>query len=172
MSITSVSIVISMIFQIHDDVVEIFSALLALCEGKLLVTGEFPSQRPMTKSFDVFFYLRLNKRLSKRSGCWWFETPSCPLWHHCNVFAGSVSCYKQTMFERGRDVGNPLASLISFVSNVQLAFFVYISLYKNKGIQRIPVFHDLTLNNGKWAKLLFGDILLPIFILVFSPACR
>ena len=28
-------------------------------------TGEFPTQRPVTRSFDVFFDLRLNKRLSK-----------------------------------------------------------------------------------------------------------
>ena len=32
----------------------------------LPVTGEFPSQRPVKQSFDVFFDLRLNKRLSKQ----------------------------------------------------------------------------------------------------------
>ena len=37
------------------------------------------------RSFGVFFYLRLNKRLSKQSWGWWFETQSCPLWRHCNV---------------------------------------------------------------------------------------
>ena len=42
-----------------------------------LVTGEFPSQRPVTQSFDVFFVLNLNKRLSKQSSGWWFETQSC-----------------------------------------------------------------------------------------------
>ena len=31
------------------------------------ITGEFPSQSPVTRSFDVFFDLRLNKRLSKQS---------------------------------------------------------------------------------------------------------
>ena len=64
---------------------ETFSALLALCAGNSPVTGEFPAQRPVTRSFDVFFDLRLNKRLSKQSWCWWFETPSHPLWRHCNV---------------------------------------------------------------------------------------
>ena len=45
---------------------EIFSALLALCEGNpSVVTGGFPSQRPVTRSFDVFFDQRLNKRSSK-----------------------------------------------------------------------------------------------------------
>ena len=52
------------------------------------VTGhlwEFPVQRPVTRSLDVFFDLCLNKRLSKQSWGWWFETPSRPLWRHCNV---------------------------------------------------------------------------------------
>ena len=39
---------------------EIVSVLLALCVGNSPVTGEFPSQRPVTQSFDVFFDLRLN----------------------------------------------------------------------------------------------------------------
>ena len=46
----------------------------------------FPAQRPVAGSFDDFFDLRLNKRLSKHSWCCWFETPSCPLWRHCNEF--------------------------------------------------------------------------------------
>ena len=44
---------------------ETFSALLAICAGNSPVSGEFPAQRPVTRSFDVFFDLRLNKRLSK-----------------------------------------------------------------------------------------------------------
>ena len=63
---------------------ETFSALLALCVRNSSVTGEFPSQRPVTQSFDVFFDLRLNKWLSKQSWGWWFETPSCSFVRHCN----------------------------------------------------------------------------------------
>ena len=44
------------------------------------IIGEFPAQRPVTRSFDAFFDMPLNK---ERWG-WWFETLSCPLWHHCN----------------------------------------------------------------------------------------
>ena len=44
---------------------EVFSELLALCTGYSPVTGEFPSNRPVTRSLDVFFDLRLDKRLSK-----------------------------------------------------------------------------------------------------------
>ena len=60
------------------------SALLALCAGHSPVTGEFPPQRPVMRSFDVFFYLRLNKRLSKQYWSWWFQTPSRSLWRHCD----------------------------------------------------------------------------------------
>ena len=55
---------------------ETFSALLATCAGNLPVPGEFPAQRPVTRSFDVFFDLRLNKRPSKQWQGWWFETLS------------------------------------------------------------------------------------------------
>ena len=44
---------------------------------------------PHTKASDAelwcFLYLRLNKRLRKQPLDWWFETPSWPLWRHCNV---------------------------------------------------------------------------------------
>ena len=46
---------------------ETFTALLAICAGNSPVPGEFPLQKPVTWSFDVFFDLRLNKRLSKQS---------------------------------------------------------------------------------------------------------
>ena len=62
-----------------------FSALLAICAGNSPVLDEFPAQRPVARRFDVFFDLRLNKRLSKQWWGWWFETLSCPLWRHCNV---------------------------------------------------------------------------------------
>ena len=63
---------------------ETFSALLALCVGNSPVAGEFPAQRPVTWSFDVFFDLRLNKRLSKQSWGWWSEMPPRSLWRQCN----------------------------------------------------------------------------------------
>ena len=46
--------------------------------------GKFPTQRPVTRSFDVFFDLRSNNRLSKQWRGWWFETQSCPWWRHRN----------------------------------------------------------------------------------------
>ena len=64
---------------------ETFSALLALCAGNSPVPGEFPTQRPVTRSFDVYFDLHSNKRLGKQSWGWWFETLSWSLWRHRNV---------------------------------------------------------------------------------------
>ena len=64
---------------------ETYSALLAICVGNSPVTGEFPAQRPVMRSFDVFFDLRLIKWLSKQWWGWWFEMPSHPLWCRCNV---------------------------------------------------------------------------------------
>ena len=66
---------------------KIFHVTDPLC-GKSPVTGEFPAQRPATRSFDVFFDLWLNKRLNKQSWGWWFETPSRLLWRHCNELRG------------------------------------------------------------------------------------
>ena len=75
--------VISLAWWLHR--MEIFFVLLAICAGNFPVTGEFPLQRPVTRSFGVFFDLRLNKWLGKQSWGWWFEMPSCPLWRQCNV---------------------------------------------------------------------------------------
>ena len=83
-----------------------------LC-GEFTGPGVFPAQRPVTRSFDVFFDLRLNKRLSKQPWGWWFETPSWSLWrqcndichhrsHHCNAYLAGVlcnaCCNKHSMF--------------------------------------------------------------------------
>ena len=62
----------------------IFRVTGPLC-GEFTGPGEFPTQRPVTRSFDVFFDLRLNKRLSRQPWGWWFETPSWSLWRQCNV---------------------------------------------------------------------------------------
>ena len=65
---------------------ETFSAWLAFCARNSPVTGEFPSQRTVTRSFDVFFDLRLNRHLNKKSIRRSFEIPCHPLhvWRHSN----------------------------------------------------------------------------------------
>ena len=74
---------------------ETFSALPALCEQNPPVNGGFPSPRPVTRSFDVFFDLRLNKQLSKQLKRRWFETPSCSLWRYCNGSPAKESVQKR-----------------------------------------------------------------------------
>ena len=72
---------------LHDDVIkwkQFPRYCMAICAGNSPVPGEFPAQRPVTWSFDVFFDLRLNNWLGKQSWGRWFDTPSCPLWRHSN----------------------------------------------------------------------------------------
>ena len=87
-----------------------FPTWQATCAGYSPVTGEFPAQRPVMRSFDVFFDLCLNKWLTKQSWGWWFETLSSSLWRHCNVCLQQRSstkishiallCFVSTNFQR------------------------------------------------------------------------
>ena len=63
----------------------------------------FEFERPVTRSFDVFFDLHLNKRLSKQSWGWWLETPSGSLWRHCNLPLNCLSrrFKRQNGWDRG-----------------------------------------------------------------------
>ena len=78
---------------------ETFSVLLAIWAGNSPVPGELNAQRPVTRSFDVFFDLRLNKWLTEQSWGWWFEMLSRPLWRHCNdgwISANEPVCLYQS----------------------------------------------------------------------------
>ena len=81
----------------------IFRVTGPLC-GEFTGPGEFPTQRPVTRSFDVFFDLRLNKRLSKQWRGWWFETLSCPLWrHHNGLFVYTSATYFPNSYQINLD---------------------------------------------------------------------
>ena len=66
---------------------ETFSALLALVRW---ITGWFPSQKPGTRNFDVFFDLRMNKWLNKQSRHRWLETPMRSLRRLCSVYQPAI----------------------------------------------------------------------------------
>ena len=85
----------------------IFRVTVPLC-AEFTSHGEFSSQRPVTRSFDVIFDLRLNKLLSKQSWGWWFETRSGSLLRHCNEYSWSwtLSTPPKTM---------PVESLLLFL---------------------------------------------------------
>ena len=70
----------------HDDVIKWkhFPSYWPIFAGNSSVPGVFPAQRPVMLSFDVFFDLRLNKRLNKQSWGWWCEMLSRPLLRRCN----------------------------------------------------------------------------------------
>ena len=65
----------------HDDVIKWkhYLCYWPFCAGNSLVTGKFPSQRPVTRSFDVFHDLCLNKRLSEQ---WWGWCLRCHRAHY------------------------------------------------------------------------------------------
>ena len=108
---------------------ETFSSWLALCAGNSPVTGEFPTQRPVMRSFDVFYDLRLKKR-SKQPWGWWFEMPSHPLWRHSNdVMAGDAlaSCVTKSSQQWC------WLSRISRSLSVLVIHGVYIVRYDNDG---------------------------------------
>ena len=84
--------------------------------GNSPANGEFPSQKPVTRSFDIFFDLRLNKRLIKQSRRRWLETPSSSLWRHWN---GARSCFNINMLscqKRNRHHKDKTVSLTNVLS--------------------------------------------------------
>ena len=73
---------------------ETFSTLYALCTGNSPVKGEFHSQRPVTRSFDISLICAwINGRVNKSWG-WWFETRSRSLWRHC--YGILTNCFRST----------------------------------------------------------------------------
>ena len=91
MSVYMIYVSVYVCLGVHDDVIKWkhFCVTGHLCRESP-VTGEFLAQRPVTRSFDVFFDMHLNKPLSKQWWGWWFETLSCPLWRHCNGWVYSA----------------------------------------------------------------------------------
>ena len=87
---------------------ETFSVSLALCARDSPVTDEFPAQKTVTRSFDVFFDLRLNKRLSKQSWGWRFETPLA----HYDVIVMEFVCVNVTIY--------PVAQFECHIDNIAM----------------------------------------------------
>ena len=113
--------------------------------------GEFtghwwnPTQRPVTRSFDGFFYLHLNKRLSKQSWGWWFETLSHSLWRHRNEMLFIIAVFWS-------ESNNHLSQLLFANGIVKNTY----TLYCNDRIKCLSVWYNLY--NVFW----YGDILFRI----------
>ena len=138
-------------YKIHDDVIKWkhFPRYWSFVRGI--------HRSPVTRCFDIFFDLRLNKRLSKQWWCWWFETPSWSLWRHCNDvskcksilgyedFLQMSNCFWHTKLWLG--INSPSASgLSAWVT----CCWLYVKLCKNGGqfrwraeIIRISHYHEI-----------------------------
>ena len=139
---------------------ETFSALPAICAGNSPVTGEFPAQRPVTSSFDVFFDLRLNKRLSKQSWGWWFETPSHPLWRHCNDLSICYSSDNLALADETEVVNSVSAAVldaegnpISGVQEIGALLKIVFTIRENGGKQEFWVFKCILWKSRSISKL-------------------
>ena len=117
----------------------IFRVTGSLCR-EFTGRGEFPAQRPVTRSFDVFFDLCPNKRLSKQPWGWWFETPSWSLWRQCN------GCRNDEDF---------IMSLTHyFPYMIQVRFFFPINYYQKNASWQIQV--TITLFQNRYFVLIAG----------------
>ena len=96
---------------------ETFSASLVLCAGNSPVTGEFPTQRPVTQNVDVFFDLPLDKQLKKQPRCRWFERPDRT---HCDVTVMIVSEEQDCIY-----VSYHYASLDTASSSVMSTYYIH-----------------------------------------------
>ena len=78
----------------HDDVFKWkhFPRYWSFMRGIHRLPVNSPHKGQWCGALMFFFYLRLNKRLSKQSWGWWFETPSRSLWCHCNVLLIFLWC--------------------------------------------------------------------------------
>ena len=98
------------------------------------MTGGFPSQRPVRRSFDVFFDMSLNKRLSKQSWRRWFKMSLRSLWRHCNAVPGTQKIEAHTM--------TPHLALRTIVSNFYRKETQDVESAPKKGIvnHKVPIF--------------------------------
>ena len=106
------------------------------CAGNSPVTGEFPAQRPMMQSFDVFFDLRLNKQLSKQTWGWWFEMLLSPLWCHSNarLFHKKCELFEWKYFDslinsQNKNRTQPFKGWYIDYSNISLKFNKLLTLF-------------------------------------------
>ena len=122
----------------------------------------FPHKWPVTRSFDVFFDLRLNKRLSKLSWGWWFEMLSRPLWRHCNGLRILVKRAKCIILSKNNHLNNfclvtQWVYILRFSSHSSVSFFYFASgEVLNFGLK---VRSSLTLRMGVWASTESKDCL-------------
>ena len=130
----------------------IFHVTGPLC-GEFPGPGEFPAQRPVMRSFDVFFDLRLNKRLSRQPRGWWFETPSWSLWRQCN----EQTCSLESSGKREFCLLNKASSFVICLKTDQLRT-VFLVTYTETKYRVLKISDDICLG---WIIVRHSDMDLP-----------
>ena len=119
--------------------------------GEPPVTGGYPSQRPVSWTFDVFFDLCLNKRLSKQSRSRWFERPSRPLRRHKCFPRKGVKPLPRSMMTQFAEVSRTW--MISCISQYSVRYRTWSLLIKTRAYWRngklVVILHTLTLRQQK-----------------------
>ena len=102
--------------------------------GILQSPVNFSSQRPVTRRFNVFFDVHLNKRLSKQPRYLWFGMPLRSLWRHCNGFKSlEIQVFPEQIVQSNNKKynnsgflfvcdGNPSVISLQWDSNVKSVF--------------------------------------------------
>ena len=133
-----------------------------LCE-EFTGRGKFPVHRPVTRSFDVFFDLCLNKGFSKQSWGWWFETQSRPSWRHCNILKtpgpwfnikmSSYQCRKSHGGDKAVGRSSYLHNGISYtVKTVYLYWIGAQGTIQNRTSRHTVRFHKVAKIRDRWLK--------------------
>ena len=135
---------------------ETFCALLVPCAGNSPLDDDFPAQLPVTRSFFVFFHLRLHKRLSKQSSGWSFETPSRWLWRHGNGFVESIKLFTTVVMN----------SFVWFMYDLHLHSNLSIEKYLHKRLM-----HEACYKIAPWKTISMVYMLSPIKRVVFLVLC-
>ena len=140
----------------HEDIIQwnIFRATVPFC-GEFTGHRWIPSQRPVTRSFDCFFDLRRNKRLSKQPRSWWFETLSRSLWRHCNesvVRVVSGECHNTSLMRCDIAWGNGLVPMTTKPSwlnvlNMKVILNLVIESVRQIDYKRYHLRHSLSWMN-------------------------
>ena len=75
-----------LLFLSHDDVVKWkhCSRYWPFVRGIQRSPVNYPHKGQLLGALTFYLIWALNKRLSKHSWSWWFETPLYSLWRHCN----------------------------------------------------------------------------------------
>ena len=111
-----------------DDIIASILRMMTSPNGNIFrvtgpLCGEFPTERPVTRSFHVSFDLRLNKRLSKQQWGWWFEAPSWSLWLQCNAPSEGIAHHQSGVgITKTLSIISPLENFFYF-TKITVTFF-------------------------------------------------